>query len=111
MGTKHSNLISEILIALSQRTNVRAWRNETGVARAMRGSSVIRYGLTGSSDILGIVGPYGKLLCIECKVGNDTQRDSQKNFERMVRERGGIYIVARCVFDVSDVIDKLETCA
>lgn len=111
MGIEHSNLISEILVALSQKQNVRVWRNETGTARTMSGNRVISYGLEGSSDILGILGPSGRLLCIECKLGKDKQRDKQKNFERMVVERGGIYILARRAQDVFDVLDSFESVA
>lgn len=102
MAVKHSNLISEILIALSHRDDIRVWRNETGAVR--KGAGMIRYGLIGSPDIIGIMGPNGKWLGIECKVGKDIQREAQKNFEEMIASRGGIYIVA---YNVSDVLDRI----
>lgn len=98
MGVGHSNLIAEILIALSRKPNVRAWKNETGMA--FRGDAPIRFGLKGSADILGIIGPSGRFLAIECKVGKDKQREEQKNFEAMITKLGGLYILARSAEDV-----------
>lgn len=82
-----------------------AWRNETGCARSFDGKRVIKYGLKGSADILGLIGPNGKLLAIEVKVGRDTQSVDQQIFEREITKLGGIYFVAHCV---EDVVNKIK---
>ena len=52
------------------------------------------YGLKGSADILGILRD-GRLLAIEIKSGQARQSKVQKNFEKMINDFGGVYIVAR----------------
>lgn len=100
MAGEHSNLISSILVELSKRNDVRVWRNETGKARTLDGARIISYGLKGSADIMGLIGPDGRLLCVECKVGRDQQRIEQQRFQEMVERLGGLYILARSVEDV-----------
>lgn len=65
----------------------------------MRGEGVIRYGLIGSSDIIGIR-EGGQMICVEIKIGTDKQREAQAKFQKMIERRGGIYILARSVEDV-----------
>ena len=53
----------------------------------------VRYGKTGSPDLIGI--RYdGKFIGIECKTVNGKQSDAQKDFEIMVKNMNGIYILA-----------------
>lgn len=109
MAINHETLVNDILVELSSR-NIMVWKNATGVARALKNDQIIRYGLNGSSDILGvapfIVTPdmvgkvFGRFVGVECKVDRDSQRPEQKNFQAAVEKRGGIYILARSVGDV-----------
>ena len=46
----------------------------------------------------------GKVLSIEIKVGNDRQSSYQKDFEAYYKKRGGIYILAHELEDVTEVI-------
>ena len=46
----------------------------------------------------------GKALSIEIKVGNDRQSSYQKDFEAHYKKRGGIYILAHELEDVTEVI-------
>ena len=71
----------------------RVWPNNTGVGRDMSGERIIRFGLKGSSDIIGIY--KGLFLGIEVKTGSATQRKEQINFQKMVDSLGGIYVVCR----------------
>lgn len=73
------------------------WKNATGVAE--RGGRVIRYGLKGSADILGIVAP-GRFLAIEVKTGSAVQTAEQKAFEAVISGMGGLYVLARAADDV-----------
>ncbi len=62
-------------------------------------------GINGQADITGIVKvePYhihsdmGLRLEIEVKAEKDRQSAAQKAFEKMIKDHGGIYIVARSV--------------
>lgn len=70
----------------------------------MDGTRLISFGLPGSSDLLGIISPHGKILCIEVKTGNARQSKQQKAFQNMVIKFGGIYVVARSIHDVDFLI-------
>lgn len=96
---KHQILVNEIMCALSKNKNIRVWANNTGVAKSLDDERFLKYGLVGSADITGIIGPHGKRLEIEVKTGNAQQSRTQRNFELMILSRGGIYILARSVLD------------
>ena len=106
MSKEHSSLINKILLKFSK-GDFRLWRNETGVAIRPNGKRLIRYGLPGSSDIIGI-GPNGKFIAIEVKTSKDTQKPSQKNFESMITKLGGHYTVARSIEDVDYFIMRIN---
>jgi len=101
----HQILVNEILVALSKSPLIRVWANNTGTAKSFDGERVIKFGLSGSADILGIIGPSGKFIAIECKTGNAIQSASQKNFSKMITDRGGIYIIARTVLDTLKAVN------
>lgn len=103
----HQEIVKEILVFLSTHRRIRAWQNQTGVGKSLTGSRVIRYGLVGSSDILGILGPFGKLLCIEVKSGKVKQSVEQCTFQRMVTDLGAVYILASSVLDVETTLRRL----
>lgn len=48
----------------------------------------------GVGDVSGVA-PGGRALFVEIKIGRDTQRDEQKEFEADVKKLGGIYILTR----------------
>lgn len=99
----HGELVREILKTISQSEDCRAWINNTGAYKS--GQRLIRFGLVGSSDIIGIL-RNGIFLAIEVKVGRDSQSDQQKNFEAMICRFGGVYILARNVGDAIEGIDR-----
>lgn len=99
---KHNHLVNLIKISMGLiYPNVRIWDAATGVYRSYDGSRVIRVGIDGQADITGIL-PDGRRLEIEAKTKDDKQRESQKNFQKMIEERNGIYIV----IDDKTVVEK-----
>lgn len=70
------------------------------MGRTMDNTRVIRFGLPGSSDVIGLM-PGGRMICVEIKTGKAVQKKEQKNFEEMIRSLGGIYIVVREENDVN----------
>jgi hypothetical protein len=100
----HQLLVNQILCALSKFPHIRVWGNNTGTAMSFDSERIIKFGLEGSADILGIKGPNGQLICIEIKTGLGRQSESQKRFEKVITERGGIYIVARSVDDALKIL-------
>lgn len=64
------------------------------------------YGKNGSPDI--IVCYRGKFIAIEGKIAKGQQSGWQRLRQNQIERAGGIYIVARDVSDVSDIISSLE---
>lgn len=88
---------AEILTELSKLKIGMFWSNPTGAGKSLDGEW-IRYGLKGSSDILGVV-LGGYFVAIEVKTGSATQSPQQIKFEDNIKKWGGHYCVARCVED------------
>lgn len=60
---------------------------------------MVRFGLVGSADIIGIL-KGGTFLAIEVKTGKARQSKQQLAFQKMITDFGGHYLVARSVDDV-----------
>lgn len=70
------------------------WRNNSGGWKPTGSKRVIRYGKTGSSDIIGVT-PNGRFVGVECKYGDGELSSHQEEFRRSIIAKNGIYIVAR----------------
>lgn len=64
------------------------------------------YGTNGSPDM--VVCYKGTFIAIEGKAGDGVQSEWQALRQRQIERAGGIYIIARDVSDVSDIISSLE---
>lgn len=106
MAGEHSNLLKKTLLALCKIPLTRAWRNESGTAKSFDGQRIIKFGLKGSSDILGISDSI--FLAIEIKIGPDKQREEQKNFEKMITECKGFYFIVRNENDIKIIVERLS---
>jgi hypothetical protein len=94
-----------IRLALGRMTDVVLWRNSTGVARP--NDRVVRYGLcVGSSDLIGILAPSGRLLALEVKTPVGRLTLEQRQFLELVRRRGGFACVVRSVDDAVAAMDR-----
>lgn len=110
---KENRVKSDILKALGRRADVLVWNHPTGVGRSLYGNRVIRFGLVGSGDVVGVqaveilpehVGQvFGRALAIETKSSAGEQRTQQEKFEKAWTLRGGLYVLARGVEDIGDV--------
>jgi len=110
---EHTNLVNKTVFTVGSSKYARVWKNATGVARAMDNDNrIIRFGLPGSSDILGVVNS-GHILCLECKTGDAKQNKQQRNFQKMIDSMGGIYILVRpetnVLLEVKRAIIQKET--
>lgn len=65
----------------------------------------IHFGVKGAADLSGIIKCGGIRLEIEVKSGGAVQTAEQKNYEKMIKDFGGIYILAR---DRDDAVNKLQ---
>ena len=94
-----NELTAALLIEIPKRfPNIRVWRNNRVDAMAVGRNGKLRRikaGLDGQADISGIIGPTGRRLEIEVKVGKDSQSQDQQAFDAMITGHGGLYFVAR----------------
>jgi hypothetical protein len=98
--TPTNDLTNRIILAVESRfPGSRVWRQNRVEAMALgRGKPRhVSAGIDGQGDITGVLAPSGRRIEIEVKAGKDRQSDSQKAFERMIRQAGGIYVLARSV--------------
>lgn len=91
-------ILHDILSTWGQHPLMRIWRVNTG--GAMIKGRLVRFGVPGTPDILGVIAPTGRFLGIEVKSAKGNQRLAQERFERMLKAMGGLYILARSLADV-----------
>jgi hypothetical protein len=91
-----STILAETLLRIGSRPDARFFRNNSGALRDSTGR-LIRYGLVGSADILGVlcVQGLGVAVGIECKSQTGKQTKQQRAFQAALTRMGGIYILAR----------------
>jgi hypothetical protein len=94
-----AKLVNEILIEFGARKNMRIWRVNTGAAKRP-GGGLVRFGTPGDPDIMGILAPGGRTICIECKAEDGRLSAAQVRRLAMMREFGALVIVARTIEDV-----------
>lgn len=80
-----------------------AWRNNTGALRNKAGR-LIRYGLRGSSDIIGIL-PDGRFLAIECKTETGKASQAQIDFIKTINDNNGVGMIVR---NTDELLAKLK---
>lgn len=99
MNTPERDIKAAILIYLGTRPDVVAWNHPTGTAATLTPPhTVIRYGLPGSPDIIGV--HAGRAIGIEVKTAIGRQSDQQRRFAARWTAAGGLYVLARSVDDV-----------
>lgn len=102
-----TTLLSAVMSALAVEPGVLAMRNNSGAFFA-RGR-MIRYGLgVGSADIICAVGPYGRLVALECKTDDGKQSDEQIAWQRVVEALGGVYALVRSVDEARATITAVR---
>jgi hypothetical protein len=65
---------------------------------------IVKYGIPGHSDIIAIAPPAGESWFIECKTGNATLRENQRNFRDAVKKVGANHVKAGSIADVKKQI-------
>lgn len=98
---KETQIVRDCLTYLKLK-GVLAFRNNSGQIFLNQGDKVrvVRMGLKGSPDIIGVMPPDGKFLAIECKTEKGKLTEHQKLFGEEVVKKGGIYLVVRSIDDL-----------
>ena len=98
-GGSETDLVRNILAALTLEPLVAAWRNQTGRRAGMN------FGLgVGSADIIAIVGPSGRMLALEAKVASGRQSPAQVAWARVVESVGGFYAICHSVAEARQAV-------
>lgn len=96
----HNELVNKILLYLHEHFTGRYWSNPTGAVKTENGHFQ-RYGLVGSTDIIGFTG-QGRAVFIEIKTKSATLSKQQKNFKEVSINNNCIHLVIREEFDIND---------
>lgn len=105
---KHEDFLKRVMLEFQKMyPEARIWKNNTGALESKKGHYV-RYGKVGSSDLIGVMPPNGRMTCIEIKTGKAKQSKKQKDFEQMISKCGGIYIVVRDDAQIEPQLLKLK---
>lgn len=104
MGLSANEITGRLLIEIPRLFEARAWRNNRLTSRM--GRRVVSAGVDGQGDILGIIGPRGRMLQIEVKAGKDRMRESQLAFRSMIQHYGGLYLIGRNVDECLEELDR-----
>lgn len=81
------------------------WRNNSGVAK--EGKRFIRFGLPGSADFIGLL-QNGRFVAIEFKMPGGKQSLHQKEFEKMILDKKGIYQIIQDFEQFDIFMQELE---
>lgn len=93
----HTILINETRLDLGTEPGLTLWLNAR--VTYVHGQPRAKPGLgTGSTDIIGILAPQGRLIALEGKTGNAVPTKEQKMFMELIRKRGGF----ACVFHTKE---------
>lgn len=98
-------MVRAILARCGARGDCRLWPNATGVGRGLSNDGVVRFGLVGSTDIIGL-SHHGRFLAMEVKTGGARQSPQQKAFQAMIEKFGGLYAVVRQVDEAEKWLDS-----
>lgn len=96
-----------ILKAYGSHPRLRLARINTGKAYPPGSTRLVKFGVPGTGDIVGLIAPTGRMLMIEVKSKTGAQRPAQKVMQRVVTAFGGLYIVARSLTDVDQALAQL----
>lgn len=86
----HNELCNKVLLYLHANFTGRYWGNPTGAVKTENGHFQ-RYGLKGSTDIIGFTG-QGRAVFIEIKTGGGTLSTQQKVFRDVSKKNNCIHI-------------------
>jgi hypothetical protein len=90
---RHSDAVNAIHLAVSDMGGITVPYTVGMFRQVDPPHRLVKVGRPGVADILACID--GRFVAIEVKVGRDTQRQTQKPFQRAVEANGGIYVLAR----------------
>lgn len=108
-GRLEKTIQNEIRLDLGAEPDLTLWRNNTGHAsyESESGERKVRYGLArGSSDLIGILAPWGRFFVLEVKRPGKKATAEQELFLALVRRRGGFAAVVHSVEEAREALAR-----
>lgn len=102
---EHTQLVNETRLALGMEPDFTMWLNAKvtyvdGQPRAKPGLG------KGSTDLIGILAPSGRLVALEAKTGDAVPTREQRMFMELIRKRGGFSAVFHSVQEAKAALDR-----
>ena len=104
---READVLRQCLDLLALR-KIRAWRCNTGATKVTavgHKPRFVRFGTPGQPDILGLLRPGGRLLCVECKGPSGRLTDEQRAWLDAARAEGALTLVVRDVTELAAALD------
>ena len=95
-------IVAQIIKHYYKHPNIFLWRSNSGTFKAFSGCRVV-CNFAGIGDISGFRSPSGQAVFIETK-DTTKQEPKQAEFQAIAESMGCIYILARSLQDVIDVL-------
>lgn len=89
----HNELVNEVLLYLHKNFTGRYWGNPTGAVKTENGHFQ-RYGLVGSTDIVGFTG-QGRAVYVEIKTGSGSLSKQQKIFKEIALLNNCLHVTVK----------------
>ncbi len=119
MKRSESSLLNEVIATFGCGKNFRIARNNTGTGKycsqcdrlhkmeGHRYDRVVDYGVPGAPDVLGILGPDGRMFGIETKSESGRVAPKQVRYHAMVERFGGRVCVVRSVEEAREWMSQI----
>lgn len=100
-----TEIMRDILCAVSALPDSLWWRQNTGVFRSLSGRETVRCGIPGMADLGGVY--HGHAVQIEVKTPIGRLSKEQRRWQAAVVRAGGVFIVAKNPADALTVLAAL----
>lgn len=105
MEVNESQIQAAIRLQLGRLPDLTLWRNQVG--RTQHGTQHVTYGLCrGSSDLIGILAPTGRIIALEIKTPKGRTSPEQDLFLELIRNKGGFAAVVRSPEEALEAIER-----
>ena len=116
---EETRIQNRCLIDASKHHDVMVWRQQVGKYRSLHSDAVISIGDVGMSDIGMIVGvkitpdmigrTIGAYVGVEIKTSKGRQSNEQKDWQRVIEGRCGLYRIARSTEEMQEIIESVRS--